>query len=539
MPRRRPRLTPASPARRALLTLSGPFALCLFLAFVPTKAALSDQEPASELYRQNCAECHGADRLGGSGPALLPESLQRLARADAVAAITAGRPATQMPGFSHELGRDDIAALADLIYRPLPSVLAWSLAEIEASRVVHNAPSSLPSKPVYDADPLNLFTVVEAGDHHVTILNGDRFEPLWRFPSRFALHGGAKYSPDGRFVYLGSRDGWVGKYDLWGLKPVAEVRAGINLRNIAVSADGRWVMVGNVLPANLVVLDAGDLRPVKVIPVDDGKGTRSRVSAVYTAPPRSSFLVALKDLPQLWEVSYAEHPTPVPKGFVHNYRPGMLEGEFDYGPFPVRRIALDGVLDDFLFDQDYRVVIGAARDGTQGQVVNLNVGRRIASPELAGLPHLASGITFEYDGRPVLATPNLKDAAVSVIDMADWKTIRRIETLGPGFFLRSHENTPYAWTDVSLGTDNDAIHIIDKRTLAIVRTIRPEPGKAAAHVEFTRDGRFALVSISEMDGAVVVYDASTFAEVKRIPMVKPSGKYNVYNKIMYESGTSH
>jgi dihydro-heme d1 dehydrogenase len=42
-----------------------------------------------------------------------------------------------------------------------------------------------------------------------------------------------------------------------------------------------------------------------------------------------------------------------------------------------------------------------------------------------------------------------------------------------------------------------------------------------------------------MDGAIVVYDSATFAEVKRIPMVKPSGKYNVYNKIMYESGTSH
>jgi 6-phosphogluconolactonase (cycloisomerase 2 family) len=90
-----------------------------------------------------------------------------------------------------------------------------------------------------------------------------------------------------------------------------------------------------------------------------------------------------------------------------------------------------------------------------------------------------------------------------------------------------------------LGSDKDALHIIDKRTLEIVRTLRPTPGKTAAHVEFTRDGRFALVSVSEMDGAIVVYDSATFSEVKRIPMVKPSGKYNVYNKIMYESGTSH
>ena len=53
------------------------------------------------------------------------------------------------------------------------------------------------------------------------------------------------------------------------------------------------------------------------------------------------------------------------------------------------------------------------------------------------------------------------------------------------------------------------------------------------------DGRFALVSIWEQQGAVVVYDARTLEEVKRIPMVKPSGKYNVYNKTTRSTGTSH
>jgi hypothetical protein len=28
-------------------------------------------------------------------------------------------------------------------------------------------------------------------------------------------------------------------------------------------------------------------------------------------------------------------------------------------------------------------------------------------------------------------------------------------------------------------------------------------------------------------------------EVKRLPMRKPSGKYNVWNKITFEDGTSH
>jgi hypothetical protein len=31
-----------------------------------------------------------------------------------------------------------------------------------------------------------------------------------------------------------------------------------------------------------------------------------------------------------------------------------------------------------------------------------------------------------------------------------------------------------------------------------------------------------------MDGALVVYDANTLEEIKRIPMKKPSGKYNAY-----------
>jgi len=41
------------------------------------------------------------------------------------------------------------------------------------------------------------------------------------------------------------------------------------------------------------------------------------------------------------------------------------------------------------------------------------------------------------------------------------------------------------------------------------------------------------------DGALVIYDAKTLEEVKRLPMRKPSGKYNVHNKLTRSSGTSH
>jgi len=42
-----------------------------------------------------------------------------------------------------------------------------------------------------------------------------------------------------------------------------------------------------------------------------------------------------------------------------------------------------------------------------------------------------------------------------------------------------------------------------------------------------------------MEGALIVLDAVTLKEVKRLPMSKPVGKYNVWNKISRSEGTSH
>jgi len=478
----------------------------------PETPELSGSE---SLYAGLCASCHGATRMGGTGPALLPSNLGRLSKADAVGVIKEGRPATQMPPFGKQLNDTDIEQLVELIYSPPDQDLSWDGEAINASRTVLPAFRTLPDKPVFTADPLNLFMVVEAGDHHVTVLDGDRLEPIYRFASRYALHGGIKYSPDGRYAYLASRDGWISKFDLYNLKVVAEVRAGINTRNVAVSGDGKTLLVGNYLPNSLVLLDADDLGLIKIVPVVDVEGEASRVSAVYQAEPRGSFVAALKDVPEVWEIRY------------------------DTTGYPVRKIRLQQVLDDFFFDQDYRLLIGADRQQHNGQVVDLDTGKRVAILPLAGMPHLGSGIIWEYQGRSVMASPNLKDSKVTVIDMQSWEVIREIPTLGPGFFMRSHENTPYAWTDVFFGPDRDAMHVFDKRTLEMVKTLRPEPGKTSAHVEFTRDGRYALVSIWENEGALVVYDAATLEEVKRIPMNKPSGKYNVYNKIERSAGTSH
>jgi cytochrome c553 len=483
-----------------------------------------------DLYQTHCASCHGAGRLGGMGPALLPENLSRLKKPEAARMIAQSRPGVQMPAFREKLRDEDIAKLVELIYTPLVPAPAWSEADIRASRIVQHAPGTLPAKPQFDADPLNLFVVVEAGDHHVTILDGDRLEPIHRFASRYALHGGPKFTPDGRYVFFASRDGWISKFDLWNLKTVAEVRAGINTRNAAVSADGRYVMVANYLPHTLVLLDA-ELELVKVL------AAPSRVSAVYDAAPRKSFIAALKDAPELWEISYDPRAEPIATGMVHDYR--LQEGSFVPGFLHPRRTLLADVLDDFFFTPDYRQLMGTARDGKRGQVVHLDVRRAIATVDLPGMPHLGSGISWERQGRRVMATPNLREGVVSVIDVGSWKTVRQVRTLGAGFFLRSHENVRTVWVDSMIGPQGrDTLQVIDKDTLEVVARLTPEPGKTLAHVEFDRYGRYALASLWEQDGAIIVFDAQTLREVKRIPMRKPVGKYNVHNKITRSEGTS-
>lgn len=459
-------------------------------------------------YADLCAACHGEDRLGGTGPALIPETLGRLRGIEAI--IAEGRVSTQMIGYADQLSPDAIAALAAYIQTPLEQRPDWTAGDMVASREMN--PDYRPADaPVFAADPMNITLVVETGDHHVSVLDGDTFEVLDRFATPFAVHGGPKFDPQGRFVYIMSRDGWVQKYDIWSLAEVGRIRAALNSRNIAISPDGEWLAVANYLPESLTILDA-DLNPADLIAVE-AEGTPSRVSAVYQAPQRGSFVLALKDAAEIWEVTPPDHA--------------------------IRRIPISEPLDDFFFSPDYKQVIGANRTGDSGVVVDLDDGHEVARLPLPGMPHLGSGITWELGGRRVMATPHLGEGVLSVIDMADWSLVKQIETSGPGFFLRGHATSPYIWADVFFGPHRDEMHVIDKETLEIVRTLAPFPGQTFAHSEFTRDGSHVLVSLWEDEGAVVVYDAKTLEEVERLPMRKPSGKYNVWNKITFEDGTSH
>jgi hypothetical protein len=268
----------------------------------------------------------------------------------------------------------------------------------------------------------------------------------------------------------------------------------------------------------------------------------SRVSAVYDAAPRQSFVAALKDVPEVWEISYNPKADDIPVGMIHDFK--YKEGSFIPGFLNPRRSFLSEPLDDFFLHPGLRRAHGVEPRGRQGPGGAPRRAEEDRRPQAAR--HAAPGFRHHLEdwpgGRRVMATPNLKEGLITVIDMKDWSTVKTIPTLGPGFFMRSHENTPYAWTDSMMSKGKDTLQVIDKRTLEKVAEVKTDPGKTLAHVEFTRDGKYVLASLWERKadgGALIVFDAATFKEVKRIPMDKPVGKYNLYNKINRSEGTSH
>jgi len=269
---------------------------------------------------------------------------------------------------------------------------------------------------------------------------------------------------------------------------------GVNTRNIAISEDGKFIAAANQLPQGLVVLD-GHLEPLAIYPLP------GQPSAVYQVPGSQRFMATLRDLPQLYFISYPE-----------------LE---------LRRVELAEPFEDFIFIPGTTRLVASSRKGSRLVLYDFERNEIVATLAAEGLPHLFSASFFSRNGVLHAAFNHMGVPRLSIIDMDQFKVIAQLTLLGPGFFTRTHPGTPYLWVD----TNTESIQLVDKRTLELVdRTLVPEAGKQAMHIEFTADGAKALVSIWHDDGAVVVYDSTTLAELQRIPYAMPVGKYNAANK---------
>jgi len=481
------------------LALAGPVFAAVLACGLPSVArtpggAEAGPAPtdAAALYAVRCAACHGAPRYGGYAPPLIPETLARRSDEALVKAIREGLPATQMPAYGDTIDAEAATALVALLRSPVGPI-RWSAQDVAASRVaLATGERGIPS----GVSRENLIFVVERGTGSISVLDGGTLTELDRFVVG-RVHGGLKFDLALRTVFTVTRDGTLYAYDLVRGEPRAKVKVAVNTRNVAVSADGRVVAVANQLPASLVLLD-GDLHPLRILELP------AQPSAVYRVPGEDRFLLAFRDLPQLWSVTpSAPAPTVIPLAT----------------PF-----------EDLVIVPGTRRLVASARAGKELVLYDLDRRAVLATLATVGLPHLFSACFFERDGRLLAAFNHIGVPRLSIVDMERFTLEREIPLVGAGYFVRTHEQTPYLWVD----TNTEHVQLVDKVSLDVLpRRLSPAPGKKAMHVEFDATGRYALLSVWHDEGAVVVYDARSLEEVARLPYAMPVGKYNAFNKIRH------
>lgn len=398
---------------------------------------------------------------------------------------------------------------------PLLSATEWNEQAIKESYLEYPFESRLDKKVnKSNPNPSNQLVVIQSGERYLTLMDGDKLTPVHRFSTQSALQGKPLFDTTRRYMYFLTKDGWLSKFDSYRFKTVAKIRLGITSSGAAISSDNKFIIIGNSVPNTLVILNASNLKLVKIIPVKDKKGLNSGISSVRDAPPSHSFIISLKDSPKVWEINY-ENPPPAGFGtWVHDYRKDS--GEAIVRLFPIRKIKAGAIVEDFFFDKDYVNIISISSKG-EGQVIDLDLGRKVADLDVVGIPKLSTVLFWRENKKTVLAMSDIKKNTVNFIDTKTWETTTSVPTLGPGVLADSPENSPYIWSSIVSGEHAGKIQVIDKKRLEIIKTLQPLQRKKAINIEFTKNGRYAFISSQEDETAMVVYEATTLKKVSVLP----------------------
>ena len=442
-----------------------------------------------KIYIQNgCFVCHGERRLGRSAPPLIPQFIGRLGYNKLKAVITKGLFPIPMPAFKQLSGKN-LSALISYLRKPSPPI-SWTKKDIKTSLIKYNTDADIRRnagiKPV---NVRNLMAVVEGGTGKVWIMKGTKILNKFNFGD---IHGGLKYSPSGRYLYLPSNTGYVGKYDFYAGKLIYKVRACRYLRNISLSEGGRYVLAACWLPKEIVVLNSKNLMPKKIIPL------KHRVSVIYGLFRNNKAVFSFMHKPYIgilntdtFNLSYYKIPVPFQDFFVDPLDEYAVGGSFNKGELYVFSL------------KDKKIVWRHSSNG-------------IAHPAGAGF--------WFHKGKFYFALTSLNAPYVSVWRMYNWKFIRNVFTGGAGFFVKTNPYTKYLWVDDS----SDKEVLINKYNFHTKKLAIKHSG-LVIHTQFSGSEKLAYISLYGTNGELAVVNVNSLKVIKTIPADDVIGKYNYVN----------
>jgi len=518
-------------------------------AFKPLNEAEFAQ--ANKMYFERCAGCHGVLRKGATGKNLEPKPNKAKkfkgtlkAGTKKLSKIISQGTEGGMNNFDDIFSKKQINLLARYIQMTPPIPPERSLAEMKESHKVFVQPKDYPTKPVHGRNWQNFFIAIERDKGSIAIIDGDKKEVMAHISTGYAVHvlktvehhETLKAKDAGRFWYVMGRDGMMTKIDLWAdpkNMKVAQVQVAYDARDVAVSGDGKYVIGGGYWPPHFVIADAMTMEPLKVVSargvnVDGEYVNESRVAAIYDTPKAPTWLVAMKELGQMWQVDYS-----------------------DLDNLKITKIDSAKYLHDGFYDPTGRYFQIAANASNKMVVIDTVTQKLEAMIDVDKKPHPGPGANWNDDKcGPVSGTTHLGVGKVTVWgndpkghkDQA-WKICYEVDTDGAGVFLRTHPKSKYVWIDQTKFPEpavQQSVKVLDKKTRKIVKTIRltTKKGYAAVHFEFNKDGTEVWASVwnradsLEPNGEIIIFDAETLEEKARVKgLYAPTGKFNVYNRV--------
>lgn len=356
-------------------------------------------------------------------------------------------------------------------------------------------------------DNHDLMVIVEKDAENLVFIDGSTHEVVGRIHDIGFQPHTSVFSPDGQYMYIIARDGWLTKINLKTLEPIKSISVGENSRGTALTDNGKYLAIGNYAPGNVVMIDADTLEVLKTIPTTgqlEGKDIESRVGAVVEKG--NDIIVALKDLNSVWVIDADEPSFEV------------VEKYWNIGDNKAP-------LHDAYLTPDGKFYLVAAMGANTVWVLNTETWKQVGEVKTGITPHTGPGATWGT----TTYVPAIGEGLITAIDTRTWESIAYIKTAGPGLFIRSYPNDttyPYVWADTAFGDHHDEIYVIDARSNKIIKTLTPVPKESSWHPEFTRNGKFVYV-VSQTGNEITIYDANTFTVIKRIEAETPSAVSNV------------